>query len=193
MKSRRISNDQAGRIAQQIVHKAFEAEHDALNARRTAMLGAIVAELNPPEVLAAIQSLPERARPTRWWSLTIRLERYQSLNLGAGGAEEHAVYLNGGAVDLTDLPVETQGLVLDLYAALADYRHRRQMLTDTLFHNIKAAGTTRTLMESWPEAASIIAEVCELEAEVEKPLETLLGRYLAPALPAPQSSGGDDA
>lgn len=188
MKSRKITENAAREIATKIVHIAFEAEMKALDERQADLAPRIKTALCSDEQAAIIRALPAHLQPTARMNVFVETSTERRGNLFEF---DEVIFCAERYVGLTELGP-------DLYADICTFDHdceqsrqRRSALAQDILANIRRAETTSRLIASWPEATPIILEHYQVAEHVETPLETILGRYLAPALPAPQHAAAN--
>lgn len=177
-----MSKEHRKEIVQRIANLAFTGQQEALTVRRKALSLEVHAIVVPPETKAVLASLPEHFRPPRKKDYSIEDTLDAGLRFDVRlGEVDFAPDKWRTEVQLTS---DMATRIRQLHEDEADlYRRKREMVED-LNKNVSHARTTKRLIELWPEAKSIILEVCDELETVETPLSALLGRYL-PALPAP--------
>jgi hypothetical protein len=190
MKSRKISQHHAQQIATRITNLAFEAEVAIINARADALAKRVRAAIITDEQEAAIRAM----RP----HLQVGLREEVAVDCGPGRLRyrefkiDPPVFCNTRYLGITELGSDLHADILAYHRARSDAHDRQVRLAQEILANITTASTTGRLIESWPESKPIILEIYGDAPEVETPLEAILGRYLAPALPAPEAQPAKD-
>ena len=177
-----MSKDHRQEIVQRIAKLALQGQSDALNIRRKALSLEIHALVVPADLRTVLASLPEPFRVKRNKGYMIEDAVDVSVRFDVQ-LDDHDFCPDGWR---TPVPL-TKDLIERIRTLQHDqndlHKRMRDMVAD-LTKNVQHARTTKRLIELWPEAKSIILEVCEELEAVETPLSALLGRYM-PALPAP--------
>jgi hypothetical protein len=188
MKSRKISDPAAREITTRIVKLAFEAEQAAFAERSAALSTKVSAAICSDEQAAIIRALPPHLQPSPRDNIYVETESsYSRLHFQLS----NVIFCNARYVGLTELGPELFAECCVLYATERNIERRQHEMATELLMNIRAASTTSKLIEAWPEVATILFDYYEEAPDVETPLESILGRHLAPALPAPQPASTD--
>ena len=194
--SKRMSKDQIDRIARRIADMALKPEADALSAQSASFDERITALFEAAVTDDMFAGLPAAYRPTRsqerlglnyrngtyhsrtfhWFTPTRPI--YRPVNMSYGELPLEAMNL---------IPTTLVDEIIANSAAKEELTQRHRALMRELHSNLTAARTVRNACQLWPEAESVILELTDIAAEVEVPLEAILGRYLK-ALPAPDAA-----
>jgi len=177
-----MNKEQRREIVERIARLAMQGQLEAVGIRRKALALEVHAIVVPPETKAALKALPQHFRPPLGKSYSIEDATDSSLRFDVQLTEpDFCPDKWRTAIELGKDVVER---IRKLYEDEADVHRRMRAMVVDLTKNVEHAKTTKRLIELWPEAKSIVLEVCEELEAVETPLSALLGRYL-PALPAP--------
>lgn len=177
-----MSKDHRREIVQRIASLAFQGQKDALTIRRKAMSLEIHAIVVPADTKAVLAALPEHFRPPRKKSYTVEDTLDSGLRFDVN-LDESDFVPDKWRTEVT-LDKDIASRIRQLQQDESDMHRRMRDMVSELTKNVEHARTTKRLIELWPEAKSIVLEVCEELEAVETPLSALLGRFL-PALPAP--------
>lgn len=207
--AKRMNEGHISKITHRIANMAMEPERKALVERQQSIVARLTDCMDAAVTDAMIAALPEGYRPPRQCESV-------DFNYTHDGVYVSRAYFSFTPTRPVYYPVQRRYMVWPaeamsifpadlieeakrLSVAFEDAERRFRDLRMELKTNLEAARTVRNACQLWPEAKDVILEVTDIAAEVEVPLEAILGRYLK-ALPAPASetgqpeaSDGDDA
>lgn len=197
--AKRMNEDHISKITQRIANMAMEPERKALVERQQSIIDRLTDCMDAAVTDAMVAALPEAYRPERicasvdfrysvdgthhshdYFSFTPTRAVYFPTNMR---------YRTWPASLMSIFPADLIEEAKRLSVAMQDAERRYRDLRIELRTNLTAARTVRNACQLWPEAKDVILEVTDIAAEVEVPLEAILGRYLK-ALPAPASETG---
>lgn len=199
--AKRMNENHIAKITHRIANMAMEPERKALLERRQSIVARLTDCMDAAITDVAVECLPEAYRPQRmcetvdfsythdgvrvsqsYFSFTPTRPVYYPVNRR---------YMTWPASAMSIFPADLIEEAKRVTVAMEDAERRFRDLRMELKTNLEAARTVRNACQLWPEAKDVILEVTDIAAEVEVPLEAILGRYLK-ALPAPKPEAEAD-